>query len=246
MEKTQNPINNNPIAFKKWLEILDNKIRFRIFQLLFVYGELSLTELTKQMNKSKPALYHHLQKMIKLGIIQVSKEEAVRGSIKAKHYCLAKKSTFQMQLLSDLNLSQISNPAKRLKAFQNAIGMYKSSITLIRNKLDMIDLYIEYLEDNLKNKETDSVFHNNIPQLISDFNIEFQSLYLTEDQYLEFTKDYSSLIDMFREKIKASEAQMDERSCNLIEHPYFVTSLILPLKNILDLELNKKYKEGFF
>ncbi|MFW9998077.1 MAG: winged helix-turn-helix domain-containing protein, partial [Candidatus Odinarchaeota archaeon] len=55
-------------------DILSNEIRFRILQLLFVYGELSLTALSKHMHKSKPALHHHLQIMIDdFGVIKVSR-----------------------------------------------------------------------------------------------------------------------------------------------------------------------------
>ncbi|MFX0117588.1 MAG: winged helix-turn-helix domain-containing protein, partial [Candidatus Hodarchaeota archaeon] len=74
LQKDFNDLINDRIR----LEILESKIRYRILLLLFAYGELSLTDLSNRLNKSKPALYHHLQKMIDLGLVEVSREKQVR------------------------------------------------------------------------------------------------------------------------------------------------------------------------
>ena len=238
-EKTQNSIYDEELELENWLKVFDNKIRFRISQLLFVYGELSLTELSRQMNKSKPALYHHLQKMIKLKIIKVSKEKPARGSIKSKHYCLTKKSPFLLQLFIDEDLSKIKNPDHRLKALENVIASYRNSISLLRNKLDIIDLYIDHLDDELENKEKNDLFHHEIPKLISNFNVGFQALYLTENQYKEFMIDYSELKAKYKNMALKNGFEENIKNDDITEHPYFVTTLTLPLKNLLELELMK-------
>ena len=69
-------------------EIFKSKVRLEIFFLLSIYGELNLTDLSKLLDKSKPALHRHIQNLLKVGLICESKEEKVRGSIKAKFYQL--------------------------------------------------------------------------------------------------------------------------------------------------------------
>ena len=177
--KSQELVNRDENALNNLLEIFDSKIRFRILQLLFVYGELSLTDLTKHMNMSKPALYHHLQKMINLNAIKVSKEEQVRGSIMAKHYCLDEETALKLQLISEKEINEIIDPKKRLKALENIIATYRYSISLFRKKLDMLDIYTDFLEEQLQSREDSDLFHLDFNHLISDFNIGFHAQYLS-------------------------------------------------------------------
>ncbi|MFX1504682.1 MAG: winged helix-turn-helix domain-containing protein [Promethearchaeota archaeon] len=237
--KTQELANKDDFILNDLLEIFDSKIRFRILQLLFVYGELSLTDLTKHMNKSKPALYHHLQKMINLKAIKVSKEEQVRGSIMAKHYCLEEQTALKLQLFSEKEINKIIDPKKRLKALENIISSYRYSISLFRKKLDMLDLYTDYLEEELQSREDSDLFNLDYNHLISDFNIGFHAQYLTEQQYTKFLEYYQEFYSKVREMIITYDSKGCQKNGKIVERPYFVTLVILPLKNLLELELEK-------
>ncbi|MFX1283728.1 MAG: ArsR family transcriptional regulator [Promethearchaeota archaeon] len=237
--KSQELANRDEVALNNLLEIFDSKIRFRILQLLFVYGELSLTDLTKHMNRSKPALYHHLQKMINLNAIKVSKEEQVRGSIMAKHYCLDEQTALKLQLISEKEINKIIDQKKRLKALENIITTYRYSISLFRKKLDMFDLYTDFLEDQLQSREDSDLFHLDFNHLISDFNIGFHAQYLTEKQYSKFLEYYQEFYSKVREMIIISDSKGSQKNGKIVERPYFVTILIMPLKKLLELELEK-------
>jgi len=69
-------------------KIFKNDTRFQIWGLLSMYHELSLSELCNKLNKSKSTVHHHLQRLLDIGIIEVVREEKVRGSIPAKIYSL--------------------------------------------------------------------------------------------------------------------------------------------------------------
>ena len=237
--KAQELANSEELALDYLLEIFDSKIRFRILQLLFVYGELSFTDLTKHMNKSKPALYHHLQKMINLKVIKVSKEEQVRGSILAKHYCLDEQIALQLQLISEKEINKIIDPKKRLKALENIVGSYRNSISLFRKKLDMLDLYTDFLEEQIQSREDSDLFNLNFNHLISDFNIGFYAQYLTEKQYTKFLEYYQEFYSKVREMIIIDDSKGSQKNGKIVERPYFVTMVIMPLKKLLELELEK-------
>ncbi len=63
-------------------------IRLRIWGLLNVYPELSFTELAKKLGKSKSTIHPHLQKLIELGIVGISRKEHIRANIEAHYYSL--------------------------------------------------------------------------------------------------------------------------------------------------------------
>lgn len=237
--KIQEQDNSDEIKSEDWLQIFNSNIRFRILQLLFVYGELSLTELTKHMNKSKSALYHHLQKMINFGVVKVSREEQVRGSIMAKYYRLDEQSALNIQLISEEELKKISNPKKRLKTLESIINTYKSSISLFRKKMDILDLYTDFLEKEVQAREDSDKIQLDFQQLISDYNIGFQAQYLSEKQYKKFIEYYQDFYLKIREMIVSNDSKRDQKNGKIAERPYFVLTLIMPLKKLLDLELEE-------
>ncbi len=237
--KIQIQDNSDEIKSKIWLKIFNSKIKFRILQLLFVYGELSLTELRKHMNKSKPALYHHLRKMIDFGVVKVSKEEKVRGSIMAKYYKLDEQIALKIQLISDEELKKIENPKKRLKTLESMIDTYKSSISLFRKKMDILDLYTDFLEKEVQAREDSDLYHLDFQRLISDYNIEFYAQYLTKIQYTKFLEYYQDFYLKIREIIINYDYREDQKNGKIAERPYFVLMVIMPLKELLDLELEK-------
>ncbi|MFX1490508.1 MAG: winged helix-turn-helix domain-containing protein [Promethearchaeota archaeon] len=70
------------------VKLFQNDTRFQMWGLLSMYSELSFSEICKKLEKSKSTVYHHLQKLIEIGLVEVKREEKVRGSIPAKIYAL--------------------------------------------------------------------------------------------------------------------------------------------------------------
>ena len=65
-----------------------NEIRLLIWGLLNIYNELSFTEIAQKLGKSKSTIHPHLHKLIDVGLVKVSKQKKVRGSIPAKYYSM--------------------------------------------------------------------------------------------------------------------------------------------------------------
>ena len=79
---------SNKKDIKLGLELLNHEIRFKIFSLLNMYPELNFTELSEKLNKSKSTIHPHIQKLIDVELIHVSREEQVRGKFSRKYYSL--------------------------------------------------------------------------------------------------------------------------------------------------------------
>jgi len=117
-------------------------IRFRIWGLLNVYPELSFTELAKKLGKSKSTIYPHLQKLIALGIVEISKREHVRANIEAHYYSLTPDAD-EITLIAADDLSQGYN-----KEFvQKSAKSGKSAVIYHRRLLDKYIKFLAYLEE---------------------------------------------------------------------------------------------------
>ena len=75
--------NTNGMSINKIISM--NPIRSSIITLLIMYRELSYTELSKKLGRSKSTIHPHLKKLEDIGVIRVSKEEH-RGGTPAKYY----------------------------------------------------------------------------------------------------------------------------------------------------------------
>jgi DNA-binding transcriptional ArsR family regulator len=71
---------------RKLIAIVKEPVSLHIMMLLIVYRELSLSQMTDAIKKSKPTIHRRLQVMIDCGLVVESKEEHVRGNILAKYY----------------------------------------------------------------------------------------------------------------------------------------------------------------
>ncbi len=230
-QKLERNDSNNEINIKIRLEIFKNKIRLRIFLILTVYGELSLTELSTHMNKSKPALYRHLQIMIELGVIKVSRQEKVRGSIMAKYYSLEERQTKQ---LSKEEILATDDPEKRIELVKDISEIYKSAASLFRNSLDLVDPYTAFLEEEVEGAEEKPEKELSLDHLLFDNRLIFHITQLTQEQYLKYLEYYQAFCLKVENMIT-----VDLKSDKLEQRPYYVQTVIMPLKKLLNLESEK-------
>ncbi|MFW9999073.1 MAG: helix-turn-helix domain-containing protein [Candidatus Hodarchaeota archaeon] len=128
---------------KSTIDISDlTGIRFRIWGLLNVYPELSFTELAKKLGKSKSTIHPHLQKLIELGIVEISKKEHVRANIEAHYYSLTPDAD-EITLIAAYDLSHGFNK----ELVQKIAKSTKSSVLYNRRILDKCIKFCEYLEE---------------------------------------------------------------------------------------------------
>jgi len=117
-------------------------MRLRIWGLLNVYPELSYTELAKKLRKSKSTIHPHLQKLIELGIVEISKREHVRANIEAHYYSLTSDA-------EEITLIAMDDPSKGFdKEYVQKTAKANKSIAMYnRNFLDKYIKFCEYREE---------------------------------------------------------------------------------------------------
>ena len=207
-------------------EIYGNKTRFQIVMSLQVYHELSLTQIAEKIGKTKSTTHRHVRILLKVGIVEESREEKVRGSIKTKYYKLVQKER-QLPGLKIRSIMAIEDIEERLKALNILLKVLEIQTQQFDNSVGMVGNYINYISSELK--RGDLADFQRISEFFEENQIAFKPNYLTKNQF----KRYMDLYDEFHEKveqlIKESEGKEEQ------EKHYFILTLMLPLKKLLEL-----------
>jgi len=206
-------------------------IRIQIWALLIIYHELSFSQLARKIGKAKSTIHPHLQRLIELGIIEISRKEPVRANIVAHYYTL--KPGYQEKLIVIGKVDQLEK--NRKESLQIAARSFKSGAMF--NKM-ILEKYIELLT-NLEESE-------NIEELWKDhFKIDFnQSIlerafnnyqFLTENQWKRLQKTIFQLfVDFEKECIKERDKNPNE------EKAFCFFASAIPLLNLFSSQLKKK------
>lgn len=203
--------NNNE---KSVVDVLKSKIRFRIFALMHLYPELSLTELSKKMSKSKSTIHHHLKELIEYDIIELSRQEKVRGNILAKFYSL-KPGYLEKLSHTDSELDKVTPTT--LEFFKTYLNFALRTLHLYENFFEIVGSKeggLEYLKELFKRAEG------------------FSSMFfLSEEQFKKVNILYHDFIKEVQ-KIEAEENGIKS------EKPFYVFTLGVPLKEVIE-EMSK-------
>lgn len=213
--------NSKEIQEETVIEILKSEIRFRIFVLLNLYPELSFSEISQKLNKSKSTIHPHLEKLIKLELIEVSREEKVRGNIPAKFYSL-KKGYLE-------KLAGIDEESSELPVDESTLMFFRTWTNFIIKTLEM---YYKFFEIK--------AFEGNISKILEEMrkNKEgFSSMYFfSKEQYMK-ARDY---YHEYQEKLTELEA---EENGLKKERPFYIFTIAIPLKRVIEtLEIPSKKK----
>lgn len=71
-------------------DIFNNENRFNLWELFSIFPELTLSDLSHYLKKSKSTIHPHLKILEEMDLIEEVREEKVRGQYKAKVYSLKK------------------------------------------------------------------------------------------------------------------------------------------------------------
>ncbi len=199
--------NNNE---KSIVDVLKSKIRFRIFSLLHLYPELSLSELSKKMNKSKSTIHHHLKELIEYELVELSRQEKVRGNILANFYSL---KPGYLERLSETDSELDKGTTTTIEFYNTYLNFAIRTLELYKNYFEMLELKeggIEHLKEIFKQSESFS-----------------SMLFLSQEQFKKVLILYHEFIKEVN-KIEAEENGVKR------EKPFYVFTMGLPLKQVIE------------
>ncbi len=195
-----------------------NPIRSSIVFLLVIYPELSFTELSKKLGRSKSTIHPHLKALEEVGIIMVSREER-RGGNPSKFYKynpLSAKST-------------VAGKIDKSKGIDKDIA--QKIITTEKNKMvdlkGIIQMYIKFWELLEENLDQAPVIIQNMPTILADY--ADTRFFLTKEEYELWWKKYFTLSIEFGEYLAEQSVKNPD-----VEKPYYFFATFLPLKQIFE------------
>ena len=207
------------------LDILKSKIRLQLFFLLNVYGELSFTEISKYMGKSKPALHRHLQMMMEGGIIRVSREEKVRGSIMAKYYSIVE-NVIPYQDLDRKKMLTDPDVDKRQENLKNLLEFEQTKYFISKASLDLLKDYTEDMQEKILTEPVG--LEKEYMDQLEDFYIRiYQFSEQNHKLFLEYSKE---LIQKINDNDKQHEKEHGKPP--KMNHMYIAT--LIPLRKLMD------------
>jgi DNA-binding transcriptional ArsR family regulator len=215
-------------------EMLKFSTRFDIWGLLSVYHELSLSELSIKMNKSKSTIHGHMQKLIEAGIVvqKVADEyEDSNKNLKKVVYRLAENLEENDSECCKLTPEQKYSLPKiqdRLQAMQT---FTEYQILLAQNWLN----YIKSLKDNLTELSSKAVIDSckSIDEPICPLTtISFYSA----EQAKKFRE---KLLEVYFE-IENEQAEKNRK--NPSPRPYFGGISLWPIKSAIDSRSSKEHE----
>jgi len=195
-----------------FIEILRSEIRFSIFVLLNLYPELSYSEISQKLSKAKSTLHPHLKKLIKLELIEVSREEKVRGNIPANFYSL-KKGYLE-------KLADIEQDSSELPPDESSLVFFKTMTNFL---IKTLELYYKFIE----NMASEDNFSMVLKEMRKKKKM-LSSMYFFSKEHYKKASDY---YHEFTQKLNELEAEEEELKK---ERPFFLFTVVLPLKRIIE------------
>ncbi|MBY9005556.1 MAG: winged helix-turn-helix transcriptional regulator [Candidatus Lokiarchaeota archaeon] len=204
---------------------LKNKISLGIILRLLMFQELSFTELSKALKKSKSTIHRNVQDLMKSGLIHISKEVKVRGSIKAKYYKISEDFINFLALKNEDSFSIIKNEIIddiKLESYMNKI---KTKIAIVKNPLEGLNNYVNNLHDKATLDNSQSIYNeiqNNIEPNISTMLLSRAQF----KQLIEHIKEFYKNLKIITKEVKNNE--------NTTEKPYIFSMFFFKIKEVLE------------
>jgi len=206
-----------------------------IWGLLSVYPELSFTQLAKKLGKSKSTIHPHLQKLIELGIVEISRKKHVRTNIEAHYYSLTPDAD-KITSVSGFDLSHGYDK----EIVQSIVKSTKSFAIYNKKILDKLIKFCEYLEET----DSDDIvkIYKEIYKTVNptkyDISHFFMGWYfLTENQWNRWQKLFYKLFMEFEEQCIKEQKE----NPNQEKYIYFV-NMHIPVKILFEEIEVKKFR----
>jgi hypothetical protein len=211
-----------------WAELMRSNTRFQVWGLLSIYQEMTLSQISKALHKSRSTIHDQLQIMIDSKIVVVSREAPSKSNLNTKYYSLVPEMQEDVKSCQEDHDKceknhKISSRIRGLKAF----AQYNSR--LLQGWIEYLTT-LEKLAENGKENEVEEEFHKMEKEYINPLHaISFYSLDQARKNRENTMKEYM--------QYEQSERQVQEKKRT--EKPILMTTSVIPIKHVLEF-LNKK------
>ena len=214
-----NPV---PESYQNIIDSLTNRIDYEIFMQLIIHNELSLSELTELIDKSKPTIHRHAQSLLEAELIYESKEEIVRGNIPAKFY---KANPSKLQAVPRITPNHIKDftDAEKRDLLRQIQGMINSTVSFANSSFENFSAYLQELGNDREKLDRFLRY----PDLLLNLN------FLSKRQFAKWQDLYRDYMMKFLEMMRETETDDDTT-----RKPYVYFTSMLPFHKIFDVDLS--------
>lgn len=213
-----------------------HNLRFDIWNILQIYTEANVTQISNMVEQSKSTVARHLKLMEKDGLILSRKrDKAQKGKIPPKLFRINRKLS-QVVENGPVNKLPPNDPSELIEFYKKEIQTYRGTIYRYKLLLDLLNPLLDDFEDHLDDVDAAKEIYDkyfNITKLEPWF-----AFYYVSDKY------YDELMDGFTEYmqkvIKLLAAQNNDPEVK--ERDYTYITAILPIKALVEI-YRRKLKE---
>lgn len=209
-------------------------IRFDLFNILLVFDELNITQISHMVEQSKSTVARHLENMEQDGLIISRKaDKHQKGKIPPKLYQINKK-ILQVLEYRPINPSPPVDPKKLVEFYKRKIDLTRVAIHSFNILLDLLNPLLNSFESQLDNIPNATKIYDKFFSFDSKLGPFFGWTYFSEKYYNQFKK---AQLDFIKKNIELVTAQNNDPEVKEREYIAFLSTL--PLKALYTFKKRK-------
>ncbi len=219
-----------------FLLIGKHNLRFDIWNILQIYNEANVTQISNMVKQSKSTVARHLKLMEKDGLILSRKDDKVQqGKIPPKLFRVNRKLV-QVVENSPINKLPPDDPSELIEFYKKEIQTYRATIYRYKLLLDLLNPLLDDFEDHLDDVDAAKEIYDKYFNF-SKLEPWFGYFYFSEKYYDQFTEEYMEHIkkDLELLAVQNSDPEVKDRE-------YTYINAILPIKALVEI-YRRKLKE---
>jgi len=213
-----------------------HNLRFDIWNILQIYDEANITQVSNMVKQSKSTVARHLKLMEEDGLILSRKDKnAQQGKIPPKLFRINRK-LFQVVENYPVNKSPPEDPSELIEFYKRELQTYRATVYRFKLLLDLLNPLLDDFEDHLDDVDAAKKIYNKY------FNFTKLSPWFGYAYFSE--KYYDQLIEGFSERAQKGKELLavQNNDPEVKERDYTSISAILPIKALVEL-YRRKLKE---
>jgi len=220
-----------------FLLIGKHNLRFDIWNILQIYNEANVTQISNMVEQSKSTVARHLKLMEKDGLILSRKaEKTQQGKIPPKLFRVNRK-LFRIVENNPVNKSPPDDPSELIEFYKKVIQTFRSSLYIYKLLLDSLNPLLDDFEDHLDDIDAAKDIyekHFNFGRLDPQFAYSYFS-----DKY------YEQLMDLFTKHIqkRSQLLSVQNNDPEIKERDYTYIAAILPVKALVEIYRRRMKEE---
>ena len=222
---------------ENWVTLFaKHNLRFDIWNILQIYDEANITQISSMVEQSKSTVARHLKLMEEDGLILSRKDEnAQKGKIPPKLFRINRK-LFQLWEINPINKSQPEDPSELIEFYKRQIQTYRATLYRYKLLLDSLNPLLDDLEDHLDDVDAAKEIYD---KYFNFTKLEpwFAYCYFNEKYYDQFNEEYTKHVLKGLELLAVQNNDPEAK-----EREYTYITVMLLIKALVEI-YRRKLKE---